>query len=70
MPNGQPKELSTQEIAARAYNQFSKICSDKIDERSWGRTVLTLDWSAGRISRVEVQDTTTTKPVSPVNHGG
>jgi hypothetical protein len=66
--DGQTK-LPTEEIAARAYNQFSQICSDKIDRRSWGKTVLTLDWAAGRITRVEVQDTTTTKPTPPANGG-
>ena len=54
----------TEDIAARAYSQFTKICSDKIDTKSWGKTVLTLDWSSGRIVKVEVQDTTTTKPIS------
>mgnify|MGYP003650994098 CR=1 FL=1 len=54
----------TEETAARAYAQFTKICSDKIDTKSWGKTVLTFDWSAGRIVKVEVQDTTSTKPIS------
>ena len=70
MPDGSNQKATTKDVAARAYNQFSQICSDKIDERAWGRTVLTLEWSAGRITRVEVQDTTTTKPVPPANNGG
>jgi hypothetical protein len=70
MTNENNDNNTTQEVAARAYNQFSKVCSDKIDERAWGRTVLTMDWSEGRITRVEVQDTTTTKPVPPTTNGG
>lgn len=61
---------TTKDTAARALNQFSAICSSKIDQKEWGKTVLTFDWSAGRIVRVEVQDTTTTKPIPPASNGG
>ncbi len=61
---------TTQKLAARAYNDFAQICSDKIDRGSWGKTVLTLSWASGRITGVEIQDTTTTKPDRPVDRQG
>tara|TARA_B100000519_G_C14159002_1_gene398311 strand:+ start:154 stop:366 length:213 start_codon:yes stop_codon:yes gene_type:complete len=55
---------NTQQIASRAYNDYAQICSDKIDRKSWGKTVLTFNWSDGKITGVELQDTTTIKPPS------
>lgn len=62
MPNRGDND--TQQIAERAYNELAQICSDKIDRKSWGKTVLTFTWSNGKITGVELQDTTTIKPSS------
>ena len=56
------QDQKPEQVLARAYNDFAAHCTDKLERGTWGKTVLTIDWAKGKIVRVEVTDTTTTKP--------